>query len=111
MRCSGCRIIREEAMPGDGMELASTSSEAAEALALQGLTFLAEDPGRMRRFLQLTGLEPAEVRARAGTTELLAAVLEHLSADESLLLVFAAGHGIAPQSIARALAVLEGTRA
>jgi hypothetical protein len=85
--------------------------EAAEALALQGLKFLAEDARRMRRFLDLTGLEPADVRARAGTPEVLAAVLEHLSGDESLLLVFAAGHGVLPQCIAQALALLEGARA
>jgi len=85
--------------------------EAAEALALQGLKFLAEDALRMRRFLDLTGLEPADVRARAGTSEVLAAVLEHLSGDESLLLVFAAGHGVPPQSIAQALALLQGARA
>jgi hypothetical protein len=84
--------------------------EAAEALALQGLSFLAADAGRMRRFLDLTGLEPADVRARAGTPELLEAVLAHLSADESLLLVFAAGCNIPPQSIPSALAVLEGAR-
>jgi hypothetical protein len=48
------------------------------------------------------------MRARADTPELLLAVLEHLSADESLLLVFAASHGIAPESIARAIALMEG---
>ena len=32
------------------------STEAAEAIALQGLAFLAEDPARMLRFLKLTGL-------------------------------------------------------
>jgi len=84
--------------------------EAAETLALQGLAFLFEDPARMLRFLKLTGLEPAEVRARAGTPELSLAVLEHLAADESLLLVFAASRAAAPDSVARAIALLEGPR-
>jgi tetraacyldisaccharide-1-P 4'-kinase len=48
------------------------------------------------------------VRARAGTGELSLAVLEHLAGDESLLLVFAASHAIAPDSVARAIALLEG---
>jgi Protein of unknown function (DUF3572) len=74
---------------------------------LQGLTFLAEDPTRMTRFLKLTGMEPGEVRERAGTPEMLLAVLEHLSADESLLLVFTAARGVAPQSVGRAIALLE----
>jgi hypothetical protein len=98
-------------MPGAGKAPDPGDREAAEAIALQGLTFLAEDPARMLRFLNLTGLEPGQVRARADAPELLLAVLEHLGADESLLLVFAAGRGIAPESIGRAMAVLQGARA
>jgi hypothetical protein len=82
--------------------------ETAETIALQGLAFLAEEPGRLARFLALTGIEAGELRARAGTPELLAAVLEHLAGDESLLLVFAAGRGVRPESIAPALALLQG---
>jgi hypothetical protein len=84
--------------------------ESAEAIALQGLTFLAEDAARMLRFLKLTGLELGEVRARAGTPELSLAVLEHLAGDESLLLVFAASRAVAPESVGRAIALLEGAR-
>ena len=81
--------------------------EAAEAVALQGLAFLAEEPARMQRFFLVTGLEPGEIRARAGTPELLAAVLEHLAGDESLLLVFAASRQVAPESISLAIRVLQ----
>ena len=81
--------------------------DAAETIALQGLAFLAEDAGRMARFLALTGLEPGEMRARAATAELLRAVLEHLVCDESLLLVFAASRGVAPESIPPAIALLQ----
>jgi len=84
--------------------------ETAEAVALQGLAFLAEDGARLARFCTATGLDPAELRARAGTGELLAAVLEHLAGDESLLLVFASGRDIAPERIGQASAVLEGAR-
>ena len=81
--------------------------EAAEAIALQGLAFLAEEPARLRHFLSITGLEPGDVRARASTPELMLAVLEHLAADESLLLVFAAGHKIAVESVGPAIRVLQ----
>ena len=84
--------------------------EAAEAIALQGLTFLAEDAARMLRFLKLTGLALDEVRAQAGTPELSLAVLEHLAGDESLLLVFAASRGIAAESVGGATAVLDPAR-
>jgi hypothetical protein len=82
--------------------------EWAESLAAQGLAFLAEDPARLSHFLTLTGLRPDEVRAQAETPQFLAAVLEHIVNDESLLLVFAANASIAPETIAPALALLHG---
>ena len=91
-----------------GKTQAPATLEAAEAIALQGLAFLAEEPGRLQRFVAVTGLDPAELRARADTAELLSAVLEHLAGDESLLLVFAASRGIAPETIAPAIALLQG---
>ena len=82
--------------------------EEAESIAAQGLGFLAEDPARLSRFLTLTGLQPDEVRGRANTPEFLAAVLEHIVNDESLLLVFAANAAIAPETIGPALTLLHG---
>ena len=82
--------------------------EAAETIAAQALGFLAGEPQRFARFLALTGLELEDVRASAGSTELLAAVLSHLTGDESLLLVFAAETHIAPDQLAPALAILQG---
>jgi hypothetical protein len=82
--------------------------EEAEAIAAQGLAFLAEEGQRFARFLALTGLQVNDVGARAGSAELLGAVLEHLAGDESLLLVFAASARVAPETVAEALAVLQG---
>ena len=81
--------------------------DAAEAIALQGLAFLAAEPARIRGFVSATGLEPTEIRTRADTPELMSAVLEHLAGDESLLLVFAATHKLAPESIGEAARVLQ----
>jgi uncharacterized protein DUF3572 len=85
--------------------------ETAETVAVQGLAFLAEEPARIQRFFMVTGLDPSEIRARAGTPELLSAVLEHLVGDESLLLVFAASREIAPESIGQARRALQAPRA
>lgn len=76
--------------------------EEAETLAINALQFLAGDPARLGRFLALTGLGPSELRANAGERHLLAAVLDHVLRDESLLLVFAADHRIAPERVALA---------
>jgi Protein of unknown function (DUF3572) len=82
-------------------------AESAETIALSALAFLADDLPRLGRFLALTGLGPGELRNEAASPRILAAVLGHLLQDESLLLVFAAGQGIAPKLIAPAHAVLE----
>jgi hypothetical protein len=82
--------------------------ETAEAIAAQALAFLAGERDRFTRFLALTGIELADVRTNAGSPELLAAVLAHLTADESLLLVFAAETHTTPEAIAPALAILQG---
>jgi Protein of unknown function (DUF3572) len=85
-----------------------STKESAESLALQGLTFLAGDAGRLSRFLMLTGIDPSALRGWEGNAALQGAVLEHLLGDESLLLVFAAEAGIEPQSIAPAHRILAG---
>jgi hypothetical protein len=81
--------------------------ESAESIAAQGLAFLAGEPARLARFLELTGLTPDQVRARVDSPEFLAAVLEHILSDESLLLVFAGNASIPPECVAPALAVLQ----
>ncbi len=73
--------------------------ESADALALQGLTFLAADAGRLSRFLTLTGIEPGQLASWDDNVLLRAAVLEHLLGDESMLLVFAAEANTPPEDI------------
>jgi hypothetical protein len=85
----------------------SLDVEAAEGLAAAGLAFLAEDTMRLSHFLASTGLAPRNLLTEAGTRTVLTAVLEHLMGDESLLLVFAVNKGIEPQTVAKALAVLQ----
>jgi hypothetical protein len=75
-------------------------------LALQALGFLAEDSRRLERFLAETGMRPDALMQQAGAPSTLAALLAHLLADESLLLVFAAASGRKPEEIAAAEAVL-----
>ena len=84
--------------------------DAAEALALQALAFLAEEPERLGRFLAMTGLGPAELRMRAAEPELLGGVLDHFLGDERLLLAFANSGAIPPEEVARARLALPGAR-
>jgi hypothetical protein len=80
--------------------------EAAEMLAVQALSFIAEDPERMSGFLAATGLEPEQIRAAAQEKGFFGGVLEHMLADESLLVAFADSAGIDPAEIGRARAAL-----
>lgn len=83
------------------------SAEAAELLAVQALAFIAQDGERLGRFLAVTGIGPAQIRDAATEPHFLAGVLDHVAADEALLLAFARHVGIEPSMIARARQVLE----
>ena len=67
--------------------------ESAEMLAIQALSFIAEDPERLGRFLAITGLEAQSLRDAAREPNFLLGVLDHLAGDERLLTEFATQHG------------------
>ena len=60
------------------------SPEAAEALAIQALSFLAEDSERLTRFFSVTGLDPAGIREASTAPGFLAGVLAYIASDEAL---------------------------
>ena len=82
--------------------------EAAKSLAVEALSFLANDFERVGRFLALTGINPAEIRAVARDSGFLAAVLDHIASDESLLHAFAREAGRDPGEVAAARTALAG---
>lgn len=84
--------------------------EAAEALAVNALGWLAQDGERLERFLSLSGLTPETVRQAAAEPGFFGAVLAHLMNDESLLLAFAANESLSPEQVARAAALLDPHR-
>jgi hypothetical protein len=87
---------------------ADGAREAAEALAVQALSFLAAEPARLSRFLAVTGLDPAQIRAAAAESGFLAGVLAYVGADEALLVAFAAEAGVKPAAVDRARHLLAG---
>jgi hypothetical protein len=78
------------------MTMAATA-EGAEILALQALGWLAGDETRLSRFLALSGLDPATLRAVADTRDTARAVMDFLLSDEDLLLDFCEIAQIRPQ--------------
>lgn len=86
------------------------SRKAAEALAIQALSFIAADSERLGRFLAAPGIGPTDIRAAAREPLFLAGILDHISNDESLLMSFASDVKSDPREIARAQAALSGRR-
>jgi len=83
-------------------------TEAAEALAIQALTFIAAEPERLGRFLAMTGIGPAEIRAASREPGFMLGVLEFLGGDEAMLAAFAAECGFDPVDVGKAAVVLGG---
>jgi hypothetical protein len=86
----------------------SDSSLEAEITALKALGFLAADAERLRRFMDLSGLDVASIRRAAPEPGFLGGVLDHLLADQTLLLIFAEEHGMKPERVARLRRQLPG---
>ena len=87
------------------------SGQDPEVIGLAALGFLAAEPERLVRFLALTGVTLEDLRRRAGEPSLLAAVLDHLLGDESLLFIFAEAEALHPAEIAAARRKLPGGEA
>jgi hypothetical protein len=77
------------------------------ALALRALGWTLGEPDRARRLLDTTGLDPAELRARAGESAVLAAALGFLEAYEPDLIACAAALNVSPAAIVTARRGLE----
>jgi hypothetical protein len=86
-----------------------TRRQSAEMLAIQGLAFIAEEPERLNRFLETTGIALDQIRAATREPGFFAGVLEHMLSDESLLIAFADSAGIDPAEVARARSALGGS--
>ncbi len=83
--------------------------EDAEALGLRALVWTLVEPERALRLLDVTGLRPADLRARASDPVVLIAALNFLEAYEPDLIACAASLGIPPQQLVRARATMETT--
>ena len=82
--------------------------EAAEALGVQALAWLAGEPERLGRFLALSGLGPETIRAAAHDPGFLAGVLEYIASDEGLLVAFAEHVQASPEHVEQAHGLLAG---
>lgn len=87
---------------------AAETNEDATALALAALGWTVSDASRAQRLLDVTGLTPADLRARAGEPAVLGAVLGFLEAHEPDLIACAEAIDSEPAALVAAHARLEG---
>ena len=81
--------------------------DAAATLALRALAEIVGDAELGPRFLDLTGLDVATLRGRAGEADVLAAVLGFLEGHEPTLVAVAGALGVAPGELVAAHRALQ----
>lgn len=70
-----------------------------DQMAVQALGFLADDPDRLGRFFDITGLTVQTLRQVAGTPGFDSSLLDYLGSDEALLRAFADQNGYDPAEV------------
>jgi hypothetical protein len=86
---------------------ARETNQDAVALALGALAWTLAEPARASRLLDVTGLTPTDLRARAAEPVVLAAALGFLEAHEPDLIACAADLAVKPEAIVAARRALE----
>jgi len=87
---------------------AARPQATAQELAVAAFEFIAGEPRRLGRFLEMTGIAIESIREASRDSDFLAGVLDHICEDEPLLLAFCREIGVNPDEVVRARAVLSG---
>ena len=102
------KISKPTPLPRRQKESPTEGAASAQTLALRALVFLTGEPERMERFFAVTGVDPSDVCELAGQPGFLLAVLDHIAADEQMLLEFVREAQEKPESIGIARRALGG---
>ena len=87
---------------------AFTPGQVAETLAIQALSFLAQEPARLGAFLAESGLGPETIRTAAKDPSFLVAVLDFILNDVGLIDDFCRAHELKPRQLITAREALGG---
>lgn len=89
------------------MRTRDTNLPDADVIGLQALVWAIGDPDRASRLIAVTGLDPDDLRARAGEPAVLAAVIGYLESYEPDLVACASALNMSPEALVAAHAALE----
>src|SRR6195952_1750176 len=81
---------------------AHNAREVAEIVAVQALSFIAGEPGRLGAFLAESGLGPDTLRSAAADPHFLGSVLDFVMRDDATVKAFAASSQLHPTNVAAA---------
>lgn len=84
------------------------NKDAAQALALQALAFVAGDEDALTRLLAESGLSQDDLAGRAGDPELLGFVIDFVLARDTLAMAFCRVARVTPDLVKHARAELPG---
>jgi len=76
--------------------------EVAEIVAVQALSFIADDPERLGLFLAESGIGPETLRSAAADPRFLSHVLDFVLRDDATVKAFASASQLDPTNIAAA---------
>ena len=79
----------------------------AEQISERALTFLAERPSDLQRFLTASGLDAVDLLDRSDDKAILMAVLGFVAAEEALAKDFSESEGLKPGTLQSACATLD----
>lgn len=82
--------------------------EQAQTIALHALTFIARDPEVLGTFLTTTGIGPQELKDKMSDPEVMGGVLDHLIADDRLMMEFCNEMVLSPETVMLARRALPG---
>ena len=82
--------------------------EKAETIALQALSFLAQDEELLEQFMTQSGLTPDQLKERFKDPELLGGILDALLSSDEALLKFCSLCSLSPETIVLARRALPG---
>ena len=83
-------------------KLVKNPREVAEIVAIQALSFIAGEPGRLGLFLAESGIGPETLRNAAADPRFLASVLDFVMRDDATVKAFANVSQLHPTNIAAA---------
>ena len=84
--------------------------EVAEIVAVQALSFIADDPERLGLFLAESGIGPDTLRTAAADPHFLASVLDFVLRDDATVKAFASVSQLHPTNIAAAQQALSDSQ-